>query len=77
MDEEKRLFAGRGITPRGALVVAGIVVGAFALGIGVGWGTSLVGDQARCARSVRHGLTVALRHSGSGRVGRAHGTHRA
>ncbi|WP_159449588.1 DUF3152 domain-containing protein [Demequina sp. NBRC 110057] len=44
-DDKKRLFAGRGITPKGGLVVAGIVVGAFALGIGVGWGTSLVGGE--------------------------------
>lgn len=44
-EPQKRLFAGRGITARGFAVVAGVVVGAFALGIGVGWGTSLVGGE--------------------------------
>ncbi|WP_084129311.1 DUF3152 domain-containing protein [Demequina sp. NBRC 110055] len=44
-EPQKRLFAGRGISVRGLAVTAGVVLGCFALGIGVGWGTSLVGGE--------------------------------
>ncbi len=44
-EPQKRLFAGRGISARGLAVTASVVLGCFALGIGVGWGTSLVGGE--------------------------------
>jgi hypothetical protein len=41
----RRLFAGRGISGPGAVATILVVIGAFAIGIAAGWGTTLFADR--------------------------------